>query len=120
MKKRRVIVIVMSLVMIMSFSVTSLAAYKTKDNGTYFGSVSTSGTNVSANTKDKNGSGPTYVSIRAKYETSSGGTYWSSKTGKSSTGNYVNYIKSYEGTVIAAETGHGMNSNNVEFLIQVP
>ena len=116
---KRIMVTLMAVMLLMASSMTAMAAYKADQNSTYFGSVSTSGTQASANTKNKTGAGPVYVSIRAHYRTSSGGQYWSDRKSSSSASDYVNLVKSFPGTVIGAESAHGPNAQNIAFIITV-
>ncbi|QNM06632.1 hypothetical protein [Qiania dongpingensis] len=110
--KRKILILLMSAMTLMLFSVTSFAASYNKTSGTISGTLKTYSTYASAGTTNTNGNA--YVSVRVKYNTSSGGTYWSSKA-ENSGSSYANTSRSISGTVIGAESGHGASKSSVSF-----
>ena len=119
MKKRRLLAIVMAMMMVVAFGMTSMAASKsdsrknTNVSGTvsYNGATAT-GTTVSLKETDKR----VFASITAEYMTSSGRTYTSGTTSKNGTRS-VSARKTVEGSVISAWSSHGIVSK--EFTIYI-
>lgn len=110
MKKHRLLAIVIAMVMVVAFGMTSMAAstYKQGQNDRVSGKVeyngsTASGTTTSLLVTDRR----VWACVTAEYMTSSGRTYTSGTTSKSGTGS-VAARKTVEGSVISAWSSHGI------------
>lgn len=121
MKKGKWTAVVMAVVLLMGFGMSALASdytYRTVNN--IYGSVSTGTRMGSASTRNNQSGGQTsYVSVKVRYTTSAGGTYWSAASTKSSNTTSASVSRSENGAVVGAESAHGTSRNNIEFILQV-
>ena len=115
MKKRRLLAIVMAMMMVVAFGMTSMAAASTSNtlNGIY-GSLTTGTRQANGATTNKN-NGTSYVSVKAHYTATSGDDYWSPKAEKSSNTKAVNASANVSGSVFGGESGHGEKKSSIMF-----
>ena len=119
MKKHRLLAIVMAMMMVVAFGMTSMAASKsdTRRNSNVSGTVSYNGATASgATTSVQEEDKRVFACITAEYMTSSGRTYTSGTTSKNGI-RTVSARKTVEGSVISAWSSHGIVSK--EFTIYI-
>lgn len=105
MKKRRLLAIVMAMMMVVAFGMTSMAASK---QGTYvYGILNQVGSGATAFTRNTtDGGGSAYVSVTVEYMSSAGNIYTSSPATKKGTGT-ATATKTVTGSFVSAWSSHG-------------
>lgn len=107
MKKHRLLAIVMAMMMVVAFGMTSMAAANTATKANVTGSIWTSSsTRVDAKTQSGRSDNRAYVSLTVEYMSSAGGTYVTSPVTKSGTGT-VSVNKNLAGSYMSAWSSHG-------------
>ena len=112
--RKRIVSIFFVALLLMSFSLTSMAGMKYDTYNGIYGSLTTGSSQANGTTRNDNG-GSSYVSVKAYYRAASGASYWSSPATKSSSSKSVSTSRVVSGTVIGAESAHGTASYSIEF-----
>ena len=111
---KKTLAILMILMSVALFGMTSFAASYSNKSGSISGTLKTYDSYASATTSNSSG-GNAYVYVKVKYISSSGEYLWSSKSETTGSSYASTSRTSPAGKVVGAESGHGASKNSINF-----